>query len=67
MSYHSQLSDKPQYEALSYVWGYPHLFGTIEGDGRACVVHKNVYQALEHLRAKHRERLLWVVDARCIN
>jgi hypothetical protein len=43
------LSDKPQYEALSYMWG-PKDYKSIEIDGVACNVRENLYRALLHLR-----------------
>jgi hypothetical protein len=71
---HAKLSDKPQYEALSYMWG-PKTYRLIEIDGRTCDVRENLYQALRHLRLINDNnddeeeplmRILWI-DAICIN
>jgi hypothetical protein len=54
------------YEALSYVWGKPDGGHSISIDGHVLSVTGNLYAALQHLRNRHWERVLWV-DAVCIN
>jgi hypothetical protein len=54
------------YEALSYVWGKPDGGHSISIDGDVLSVTGNLYAALQHLRNRHWERVLWV-DAVCIN
>ncbi|KAH8592042.1 heterokaryon incompatibility protein-domain-containing protein [Bisporella sp. PMI_857] len=62
----SNLRDKPNYEALSYMWGSQDDLKTITIDGRDCVVRKNLWEALVHLQEPTTSRILWV-DALCIN
>jgi predicted acetyltransferase len=64
-----KLSNKPQYEALSYMWG-PKDYKSIEINGRVCEVRENLYQALLHLRLHDKEegflnRAFWI-DALCL-
>jgi hypothetical protein len=56
----------PEYEALSYSWGYPTHNDEIEIDGQHFPVTENLRLALQHLRRKNEARILWV-DAICIN
>ncbi|KAI0975638.1 heterokaryon incompatibility protein-domain-containing protein [Xylaria arbuscula] len=67
------LDDKPQYEALSYVWGSPTDLVDIDVDGVAFWATRNLYVALRRLRSQIQDtetnddsRTLWV-DAVCIN
>lgn len=60
------LDDKPQYEALSYVWGDINDTRSIEVEGRSVPITANLHSALRHLRLQDQERILWV-DALCIN
>ncbi|KAI1298083.1 heterokaryon incompatibility protein-domain-containing protein [Xylaria venustula] len=67
------LNDKPQYEALSYVWGSQTDLVDIDVDGVAFPATRNLYVALRRLRAQIKNtepnedsRTLWV-DAVCIN
>jgi hypothetical protein len=67
-----KLSDKPQYEALSYMWG-PKTYRLIKIDGKTCDVRENLYQALLHLRLIKDNndeegplmRILWI-DVLCL-
>jgi hypothetical protein len=61
-----QLSQKPQYEALSYVWGNQNDPETIILNGHEFKVTQNLNAALRHLRRPDSERLLWI-DALTIN
>jgi hypothetical protein len=63
---HSNLLDKPQYEALSYMWGRKESPLQIELDGGIIEVRNNLWQALNHLRHPQTARILWI-DALCIN
>jgi hypothetical protein len=60
------LLDKPDYEALSYVWGTPSDPEEIQLSGVTHPVTKNLYQALTALRHDDKTRILWV-DAVCIH
>lgn len=60
------LSDAPQYEAVSYVWGDPDVQLPIKVSGIERVVTKNLYGALQRLRRPNEKRTLWV-DQLCIN
>lgn len=64
------LEDAPEqkfpYEALSYAWGDPETSHAIEIDGLDLPVTANLHAALQRLREKRRERLLWI-DALCID
>ncbi|KAI8623272.1 heterokaryon incompatibility protein-domain-containing protein [Xylariaceae sp. FL1651] len=62
----ASLSDKPEYEALSYCWGDPSDKVLIFSDDRPFPVTLNLESALRHLRRSHDERVLWV-DAISIN
>jgi Heterokaryon incompatibility protein (HET) len=55
-----------EYEALSYVWGYPLIRENIELDAVEFQVTTNLHAALRHLRWVTRPRSLWI-DAVCIN
>lgn len=64
---HSDLrSKKPEFEALSYVWGSPTVTNEITCDNRKRKVGRNLYDALERLRLPDKDRVLWI-DALCIN
>jgi Heterokaryon incompatibility protein (HET) len=60
------LDDKPQYEALSYVWGDINNTRYAEVDGHSFPITVNLHSVLSHLRLQDQERILWV-DALCIN
>ncbi|KAH7400310.1 heterokaryon incompatibility protein-domain-containing protein [Cadophora sp. MPI-SDFR-AT-0126] len=63
--HHIKLSEKPVYEALSYMWG-PTVFKTISLNGQNHQVRQNLWQALIHLRLKNSNLIIWI-DAVCIN
>ncbi|KXX74630.1 Heterokaryon incompatibility protein 6, OR allele [Madurella mycetomatis] len=54
-----------EYETLSYVWGGPEEAIKVGGNTEF-KVKKNLAEALRHIRAEDKTRLLWV-DAICIN
>lgn len=60
------LSDVPQYEALSYVWGAPESQIPILVSGKEQKVTKNLHDALVRLRLASEKRMLWI-DQLCIN
>jgi hypothetical protein len=60
------LSDKPNYFALSYVWGRPDFDEQILIDGTATAVTKTLLQSLRNIRGVFGAVLIWV-DALCIN
>jgi hypothetical protein len=62
---HVKLSEKPQYEALSYMWG-PKNYRNIKINGMVFVVRQNLFGALHALRLEEDTRTLWI-DAICIN
>ncbi|KAF2692280.1 HET-domain-containing protein [Lentithecium fluviatile CBS 122367] len=56
----------PSYEALSYVWGLEPGYKSATCNGRLLEnVTTNLYEALERLRGREEERVVWV-DALCI-
>jgi hypothetical protein len=61
----STLFDKPQYEALSYMWGRKESPLQIELNGGIVEVRNNLWQALNHLRHAQTTRILWI-DALCL-
>lgn len=60
------LSDKPAYTALSYVWGTESTRRQITLNGGPFPVTPNLFAALRRLRSVDLERDLWA-DAICIN
>ena len=60
------LRRKPQFEALSYVWGDPTNPTDIICCGEIMPVRRNLDAALRKLRRPLNQRVLWV-DALCIN
>lgn len=63
--HHAKLSNKPRYEALSYMWG-PKEMKSIQLNGQRYNVRENLLQALFHLQETNTKRVLWI-DAVCIN
>ena len=60
------LYDRPDYTALSYVWGDPSNPQPITIDGATVHVTRNLYDALLRLRIDDSITMLWI-DAICIN
>jgi Heterokaryon incompatibility protein (HET) len=60
------LSDSPQFDALSWVWGDPKDVRPIILEGELWWAPKNLVIALEHLRPESAPRVIWI-DALCIN
>ncbi|KAF2263611.1 heterokaryon incompatibility, partial [Lojkania enalia] len=60
------LSDVPEYEALSYVWGIEKCKSPVTVNDCSQVITENLDIALRHLRLKSEPRTLWI-DAVCIN
>ena len=60
------LDDKPDFTALSYVWGMDQQPRTIRCDSFDVNITHNCYDALSHLRKKLGRLTIWV-DAICIN
>jgi hypothetical protein len=60
------LNDKPEYEALSYVWGVPSTPISILLDEHTFGVTQNLGLALRFLRLPTDDRTLWI-DAICVN
>ncbi|KAM0446711.1 hypothetical protein ACHAO4_009211 [Trichoderma viride] len=54
------------YEALSYTWGSAEAPNHIIVNGKILAVTKNLHQALQQLRDKVQDRILWI-DAICID
>lgn len=63
---HYNLSENPSFEAVSYVWGSLIRDETITCDGRLLYVTPNLQRALQQVRLKGADRVLWV-DSICIN
>jgi hypothetical protein len=55
-----------EYEALSYTWGNTNNLYEIEVNGKKLPVTGNLFLALQQLRFKHQDRILWI-DAICID
>lgn len=60
------LSARPQYDALSYTWGYAGYADHIHLNAQAFPVRENAAQALRRLRLPKKIRRIWI-DAICIN
>ncbi|KAL2203445.1 hypothetical protein CC79DRAFT_1279122, partial [Sarocladium strictum] len=60
------LDTRPDYEALSYVWGDPTITRNLRCNGNDIHVTTNLHDALTQLRLTDRPRTLWA-DALCIN
>jgi hypothetical protein len=60
------LQDKPEYEALSYVWGREPPNDSITVQDHAFATRPNLIAALRRLRLPNQPRVLWI-DAICIN
>lgn len=58
----------PEYEAISYVWGRrdPVAYIKHRPSQNTITVTQSLQAALEHIRCRDRDRLVWV-DALCIN
>ena len=54
------------YEALLYTWGDTEKTHRFIIDGNVIGITHNLYLAMEHLRSKDNDRILWI-DAICIN
>lgn len=57
---------RPAYKAISYTWGTAENPQQILVNGRAFLLHVNLWNLLFHLRAKEETSFLWA-DALCIN
>lgn len=64
--YHVALEDCPEYEALSYCWGFATDLTPITINDQSLAITRSLRSALFHLRRLHEPRTLWV-DAICIN
>jgi len=62
----ADLSDNPQYEALSYAWGDDMGSAAVNCQGTVIPVTSNCESALRRLRYRDKPRTLWV-DAICID
>ena len=60
------LHKAPSYIALSYAWGIPGPTHALPVPGHCIEVQVNLYRALQSLRARRLQSLLWI-DALCIN
>ncbi|KAK0732292.1 heterokaryon incompatibility protein-domain-containing protein, partial [Lasiosphaeris hirsuta] len=57
---------RPEYDAVSYVWGDTSLCSHVRIDGQRLPVAQNSQKALNAIRLTCQSRVLWV-DAICIN
>ncbi|KUI53325.1 Heterokaryon incompatibility protein 6, OR allele [Cytospora mali] len=62
----ASFDDRVKYEALSYAWGSKTPGHSISVGDKTLAVTPNCLEALRHLRARFRRRVLWV-DAVCID
>ncbi|KAL8785641.1 MAG: hypothetical protein Q9195_008561 [Heterodermia aff. obscurata] len=60
------LTESPQYDALSYVWGDSHAKKPVMAGGIPVRVTENLDAAMRHLRRFDRSIFVWI-DALCIN
>src|SRR2546423_9245955 len=58
--------EKPNYTALSYVWGNRQDLKCIQCNGFRLDVTRNLYSALLHLRDEHSAKVFWI-DYICID
>jgi len=63
---HVNFSDRPRYQALSYMWGDESEKKLILVDGKKFYVTRNLYDAIHFLRRCKPHCLFWI-DAICIN
>lgn len=63
-----QLPNRPEYDAMSYVWGSPELSNTIYvGKGKETVkITANLDEAIRYMRYPDRPRTMWI-DGLCID
>lgn len=61
-----EFGEKPQYEALSYMWGDSAALRPISINRQTIFVRKNLFDALLYLRNQRRKLRIWI-DALCIN
>ncbi|KAK4111542.1 HET-domain-containing protein, partial [Canariomyces notabilis] len=60
------LADRPQYEALSYVWGDGKPEKVISVNGQKFKITANLEAALRRLRRERKSRTMWI-DTICID
>lgn len=63
---YARLSDKPRYQALSYVWGSQKEPKEILLNGTTVLITQNLDKVLRRLRLQHEPRVIWA-DALAIN
>lgn len=63
---YARLSDKPRYQALSYVWGSQNEPKESLLNETTVLITQNLDKALRRLRLQHEPRVIWV-DALAIN
>jgi hypothetical protein len=63
---HVNLDERPEYQALSYVWGDPNVCKAIFIDGTTLPATTNLVAALRQIRDATKPLVLWA-DAICIN
>jgi heterokaryon incompatibility protein (HET) len=52
-------TEKPEYQAISYVWGDPNDVEQCIVDGQDFFITKSLYEALRNFRSEHTKLLLW--------
>ncbi|KAK2598061.1 hypothetical protein QQS21_005772 [Conoideocrella luteorostrata] len=62
----SDLSNEPDFEAISYVWGDQIFKSRISWEGEGITIPENLHDALLQMRLPQTSRSLWA-DAICIN
>lgn len=63
---HARLSESPDYEAMSYVWGDATDTLPIGCNGHTLMVTRNLHTLMTNIQYKDRSRTIWA-DAACIN
>jgi hypothetical protein len=64
---HTKLSDKPRYEALSYVWGPPERTKSILVNNQVLSVRENLYWALFYLETHNSTRTMDTIGEMALN
>ena len=60
------LSERPEYDALSYTWGDEHNLMPLVLDGRTVSIRRNLWTFQGNLRHTQTQQMVWA-DAVCIN
>lgn len=64
----ARTSDRPTYEAMSYVWGSPEMLNTVYvgKEKKKVMITANLDEAIRYMRYPDRPRTMWI-DSLCID